>query len=378
VKQYGPIVCCALLALGACQSPPRNGLDVDDAWPEKLSDWNLLVLSGDRLTLNDGVMPYDLSSALFSDYAHKFRTISVPPGTQLHYGVDELKFPVGTLISKTFYYRRANVATNDGRIAVLKTLRSSQGESLNLRNMRLLETRLLVNTASGWVGLPYVWNAAQTDATLELAGESIPLDLVSGGKVESFEYSVPDANQCAGCHALNHRSQQLEPIGVKARHLNRQYRYSTASANQLQRWRDEGLLAMTEDVENVPRNAQWNVASEDLSSRARAYLDVNCSHCHSAKAAASTSALLLDAGQTDPVHLGVCKIPAAAGRGSGSGEFDIVPGAPERSILLQRMQSTEPDIAMPELGRALVHEEGVALIEAWIASLPGSCDSRQP
>jgi hypothetical protein len=37
------------------------------------------------------------------------------------------------------------------------------------------------------------------------------------------------------------------------------------------------------------------------------------------------------------------------------------------------MNSNDPKVAMPELGRSVVHQEGLALIEAWIRSLPGSC-----
>lgn len=34
-----------------------------------------------------------------------------------------------------------------------------------------------------------------------------------------------------------------------------------------------------------------------------------------------------------------------------------------------RMGSNEAGVAMPELGRALTDEQGVALIEAWIAQM---------
>ena len=47
----------------------------------------------------------------------------------------------------------------------------------------------------------------------------------------------------------------------------------------------------------------------------------------------------------------------------------IAPGAPDQSFLLYRLASDDPGIMMPELGRGLVHEEGVALIREWIASL---------
>jgi hypothetical protein len=64
----------------------------------------------------------------------------------------------------------------------------------------------------------------------------------------------------------------------------------------------------------------------------------------------------------------------AAGRGSGQGlSFDVVPGQPARSILVYRMESTDPGVMMPEVGRTLVHEEGVALVRQWVAALEGSC-----
>jgi hypothetical protein len=53
-----------------------------------------------------------------------------------------------------------------------------------------------------------------------------------------------------------------------------------------------------------------------------------------------------------------CKRPVAAGRGSGGRDFAIAPGEPDASILVYRMESTDPGIAMPELGRATVHAEG--------------------
>jgi hypothetical protein len=77
--------------------------------------------------------------------------------------------------------------------------------------------------------------------------------------------------------------------------------------------------------------------------------------------------------EKDPAHLGFCKSPVAAGKGSGGLRYDIHPGQPDSSILVYRMQQQDPGVRMPELGRQLLHEEGVALIREWIASLPGDC-----
>ena len=94
------------------------------------------------------------------------------------------------------------------------------------------------------------------------------------------------------------------------------------------------------------------------------------------RGAARTSGLYLDHAQTEPAKFGVCKAPVATGRGSGGLSYDIVPGMPDMSILMYRISSTEPEIRMPELGRNLVHAEGVALIREWIEQLaPASSPS---
>ena len=76
------------------------------------------------------------------------------------------------------------------------------------------------------------------------------------------------------------------------------------------------------------------------------------------------------------MRLGLCKPPVAAGQGTGDFTFDIVPGHPEKSILTYRMESTDPGAMMPELGRAVPHVEGIALVTKWIAAWPGQCDLR--
>ena len=63
------------------------------------------------------------------------------------------------------------------------------------------------------------------------------------------------------------------------------------------------------------------------------------------------------------------KRPVAAGRGSGGRMFAIVPGAPDASILLHRMESNEPGVMMPQFGRSVAHDEGVALVRAYIAGM---------
>jgi len=375
VHRFGIALLVFALLLAGCQRPMAPVAFHADGKPSKLSDWHVVEARDGKLQLNRGVVPYDLNTPLFTDYAHKLRTIWMPQGTSAKYQpVDTLDFPVGTIISKTFYYPRAA----DGRFAdVARTDDYSHdfaGEGLDLSKVHLVETRLLVHRADGWVAFPYVWNDAQTEATLQRTGAVEPLTLVAAdGSREDFDYVVPDESQCASCHAQDWVSRKVHPIGPKARHINKDYHYADGVQNQLEHLVQVGYLSGLPAMAEVPRDAVWSDPKAPLDARARAYLDINCGHCHNVHGAANTTGLSLIYGTPEDRHLGICKPPTAAGRGTGDHLFDIVPGQPDQSILPYRLSSKEPGVMMPELGRSTVHREGVALIKAWIAAQSGSC-----
>lgn len=343
--------------------------------PEQLSSWAQLMIEDDQLVLGEGVVAYDLNSALFSDYAHKLRTVWLPDGaTAAQYDpMDVFDFPVGTVITKTFYY--PTDGADPTRVLRRDDVDEGLDGSLRLDDVHLLETRVLVHRPDGWAALPYVWNDEQTGAELRRTGDLIPLTLVGdGGRADvSFTYVVPDANQCANCHATNHTTGDIEPIGPKARHLNTMIDAGDGPVAQLQRWVDLGVVGAIPDVAELPVAAMWDDDTAPLAERARTYLDINCAHCHNRVGPADTSGLFLEASTEQGPALGVCKAPIAAGRGTGGRLVGIEPGDPDASIFVFRMASDDPAEMMPELGRALVHDEGLALITAWIASLDGGC-----
>ena len=200
---------------------------------------------------------------------------------------------MGTIISKTFYYPLPADGKWDGK-SVARTdpaQDSLQDGTLDLSKVRLIETRLLVRRQAGWQAMPYVWNDAQTGATLKRAGELVSLELVDDeGKRESVDYQVPDQNQCASCHATDNKTRALHPIGPKARHLNRDFAYASGRENQLAHLSRIGYLTGAPVPKQAPRNADWrDAAHASLEDRARAYLDVNCGHCHSPTGPAITS-----------------------------------------------------------------------------------------
>ncbi len=386
-----------MLAVSACQTD-NNGpqLFTADNYPPLLSQWQLMqVQDSETLRLHDSLLPYDLATPLFSDYALKLRTVWMPPDTSARYHNKEVfDFPVGTIISKTFYYPRArNVSDIESDSssgsesgghsnAVLgggTDMFAFADNSLDLRAVRLMETRLLVRQADGWDALPYVWDAQQQDATLQVTGAIQRLTLQKEDSSVDFAYIVPNQNECSACHVTDQNAGYMQPIGPAARHLDKEFQhYPQGPAPQLQQWADLGKL------KNVPEFRQASDATaagtEQIAAEmaqtenlARAYLDINCGHCHQPGGSADTSGLFLHATETSLLQLGVCKPPVAAGRGTGGKRYSVVPGKPEESILLFRMESQELDILMPELGRTLVHEEGVVLLRNWINQLRGQC-----
>jgi len=319
------------------------------AAPESLSAWGFFTGNLADQQPAAGVVPYRLNTPLFSDYAEKLRFVRLPAGQSVPYTPDDvLAFPVGTVLIKTFYFPTDFRQPDKGR--------------------RLLETRLLVHEATGWKALEYVWNAEQTDATLEVAGEQTSVVYTdASGKNHRQLYVMPNLNQCKGCH---NRNETLMPIGPSARQLNGNLTYADGTANQLTYWQQHGLLTDLPALASVPKTPVWNdPATGSLDARARAWLDINCAHCHRPDGPASTSGLNLRHTETNPTAWGVQKTPVAAGRGSGGRQFDIVPGKPDESILVYRMESTDPGVMMPEVARKVTHREGVALVREWIRAM---------
>ena len=360
---YTLVMAVCISACGPSLQPVT--LHAEISIPERLSDWHVVYADGRRLTFNDGVIPYEINMPLFSDYALKLRTAWLPEGKAASWREDgEFEFPVGTILSKTFHYQYGDTGF---RKLDAETELARDG-SLDLDKHRIVETRLLVRHDDGWKAYPYVWNDAQTEAFLEIAGAAFEFSFDD----ENFVYIVPDTNQCAACHVPDFTTKEIRPLGPKAPQLNRFFVYVDGAQNQIERWIDTDRLKEPDiPPSRVPRWSERDRADAD--DVVRAYLDSNCAHCHNPDGPADTSALDLSQNAEMNRAFGVCKPPVAVGRGSGNRPYDIFPGKPEQSILLYRMEHDDPAIMMPELGRAVAHDEAVQLIRVWIANLPGDC-----
>ena len=291
----------------------------------------------------EGVHPYSLVSPLFSDQTDKLRFVYVPEGQKLGYVKDKVFiFPVGSTLIKTFAYLNMNGPLEQ----------------------QLLETRLLINTNAGWKAISYVWNEEQTDAKRAIAGATIPTSFLnSQGELLAVRYRAPNQNQCKECHQVN---KVMTPIGPKARNMNKDLNYQSGEMNQLLYWAALGWIDQKLDSSPISSYTDVNAS---LDNRARAYLDINCGHCHIPGGSADTTGLYLNLIEENQEKLGIFKKPVAAGRASGNLKYSIVPGHADDSIMLFRMKSLDPGIMMPESGRALADDAGIKLIKNWIDKL---------
>lgn len=338
----------SLIVLMACAKPEKKPVEIKQVslgvkeladYPKWLSEWGLFKEPmRDLIPSDDRTFPYEINAALFSDYAYKARFIKLPANEQIEYHETEvLRFPKETVLIKNFYYPS-----------------DFQSES----KRRIMETRLLIHEEKGWKAIVYQWNEEQTDAKRVILGKKVPAEWTDkNGTLQRISYSIPSQPQCKSCHDLGGK---MTLLGPSARQLNRD--------GQLASWISEGWLSADPTTE-FPKLVNYDNQNEALVARARAWLEVNCAHCHRKEGPAKNSGLYLLASETDPYRLGVNKPPIAAGKGSGGLKYSIVPGNPDQSILVHRITSLEPGEMMPELGRSLPHSEGVELIREWISSL---------
>lgn len=314
---------------------------------KNLSEYGFFTGKIREFNQGNGILLYEPASSLFTDYAYKSRYIWMPDEASASIEDDlegTIDFPEQTILIKNFFYPA------DFRKPA--------------ENIRVVETRLMVKRNGLWDAFPYIWNEDQTDASYKVVGAEIPVNWIDNqGEAQLANYIVPNKAQCKSCH---NKEEIMVPLGVKAKHLNYELREKDGPKNQLIKWEEAGYIHGLKAVDKYPSMVSYNDPSSPLDLRAKAYLDINCAHCHNAEGPASTSGLFLNYEETDPAKLGVFKTPVAAGFGAGSFTYSIWPGKSNESIMTYRMGTNQVGAAMPEIGRVSVHKEGVELIKAWI------------
>ena len=196
------IVLSVLGAVAACSNDPDEliaptgpgdsvNIDPGDLPYDSLSTYGFFTGNLQELQPVPGVLPYSPITPLFSDYALKSRFVWMPSGRKAFYVGDDapLDFPDGTVLIKNFWFERVQPAGTK----------------------RVLETRMLFKRNGAWEFANYKWNAAQTEAVLDLFGSFAPLQwLDDDDQPHDVVYRIPSDAECLVCHKQNDIP---EPIG---------------------------------------------------------------------------------------------------------------------------------------------------------------------
>jgi uncharacterized repeat protein (TIGR03806 family) len=294
-----------------------------------------------------GLMAYDLVVPFWSDGALKSRFVAIPSAKVGFSETEEWHFPPGTVFVKTF------------ELPVDERDPTAQ---------RRLETRLLVCTADRTVyGVVYKWRADGSDADLLASSltESVRIRTRDGG-TRTQPWYYPSRKDCLSCH--NVRAGGV--LGVKTRQLNKDFKYpSGVVKNQLQEWNDLQLFSrplVGVDPGTLPRLAAADDTRRSLEDRARSYLDANCAQCHRP---GGTVAYFDARYETPSDRQNIVDGAVLIDEGIDHPRV-VAPHDIWRSIAYMRVNTVD-DIRMPPVSRETIDTKGVALLQAWIDSLPG-------
>lgn len=330
------------------------------AFPRKLSETGLFA-SVSRHEQATGVVSYAINAEPWMDHATAERLVAVPGnGTVKVYDTPQRIPGTAFFTTRTFFPKNA---------VLVKTL-GVETERGNPRSRRRVETQLLHFDGQDWRGYSYRWNADQTDADLVPASgaemELTARDPEAPGSVRKQTWTFAGRGACFQCHnpwaktLLGFNVEQLDGHGGQLTQLTRM--------GLLTRVDGQGKPKETE----TPQRAKTPYPSPydkdaPLDSRARAYLHVNCAHCHQNGAGGTARIDLIFTNRLD--ELKAIDVPPVQGSFGITDARLIAPGDSYRSVLFYRMAKTGSG-RMPHIGSEVVDRSGLTLLQDWIRKLP--------
>jgi uncharacterized repeat protein (TIGR03806 family) len=316
------------------------------AFPQRLSETGIFRDLA-TLTPETGLIPYEVNAPLWSDGATKDRLMALPGVERIGFSRDGAwTFPVGTVFVKTFH---------------LPTTVGDPSTSVRV------ETRVLIQGASGWDGYSYRWRDDQSDADLLPGADTRTFtvtDPAAPGGTRSQTWTFPSRTDCMRCHT----AAAGRVLGVNTRQIHRLHDYGGVIDDQLHAWDHVQLFASSIGWPGpFPAHADPADASASLAGRARAYLDANCSMCHRPGGPSQSPMdlrTLVSVAQMNVVDVA----PQFGDLGVANPRL-VAPLDRTRSVLWHRMNRLD-SFRMPPLATSVVDAVGQDLIGAWIDSGP--------
>jgi uncharacterized repeat protein (TIGR03806 family) len=291
-----------------------------------------------------GLIPYEVNVQLWSDGAVKERYLALPRnGSVVFKEKEKWEFPVGTVIVKTFFLETDNS---------------------NPTKRHRLETRLWLQSSRGWEGYTYMWNPEQTEATL-LADwpfrNEFPIQTPEATVKQ--EWYFPSRSDCQACHT----QAAGFVLGWNTRQLNRTSTSQHGQENQIEMFKRLGLFTqpVTAPANQLEAYPRWEDQTAAVETRARAYLDANCSFCHRAHSFGTAEGSQADL----RFHTSFEEAFGKQAKEKPDSKPFIVPKHPERSLIIQKMSSRKPNEQMPPLATLKCDETALSVLKQWIAEL---------
>jgi len=300
------------------------------------------------------LIPYDVSSPLWSDGSEKARYFALPEGEKI--GVKDCRRTPD--LCKTV--AEGGTTENDGKLdmpvgtVLVKTFAFAG---------KLHETRLFIRLSDRvWQGYSYEWRVDGSDADLvpDTVG-GVRKDLLNGaGQMQTWVY--PDRAMCVQCHT----EASGFSLGVELRQLNTDYTYpSGITSAQLPTLEKIGVF---KEQLMRPLPAPYPLPSGNAGTqetRTRSYLHSNCAMCHRPGGPFATMDFRFD---TAFANMNLCNAAPERGNLGVDSALRLVPGKPDLSLVSLRMHALNV-FRMPKIGSLVKDPKGVALVDAWITDL---------
>lgn len=333
---------------------PNQTQTQNKQFPRRLSETGLFQ-SVAKHELQPGVLPYSIVAEPWQDHATAERFLGLPGNSQLDVW-DRSNVQIG-FIKGTWKF------PENGILGKTISLEMERG---NPATRRRLETQIFQYFNGSWRAYSYRWNAEQTDAVL-MSGEGASEEFLirdpsdpQGQVKQTWRYA--SRSECLLCHTT--RAGTVH--GFYPEQLNRRQTSADGGGeNQLDRFNRLGIFLH-------PPEAKQKIVSPyesgaDLTARARAYLHVNCGHCHRRGGGGSAAMDLPLSKPLEKTNLLGAR-PTQGGFGLHGAEI-LAPSDPYRSVLLYRLTKAGRG-RMPQFGSSLIDKRGLKLMHDWIAQMP--------